>query len=183
VGPPEKVGGTILNKVFSRDVEDEVYSTFYFADGSSGQIAANWSDETYRKMSTRVTLWGTNGRMSVERQEIQTYVRETTGIDPSLNKGWNLRYTTDLTEEVAYYLRGEEYSAQIDHFVRCILDRSGDNVSSFASAVQADKVVAMMLEDAMDGRIKSRTRAAAPDIVEEPVVRRRFFRSLRDPLR
>jgi len=169
--------------VFSRDVEDEVYSTFYFPDGSSGQIAANWSDETYRKMSTRLTLWGTNGRMTVERQEIQTYVRDTTALDPSLNKGWNLRYTTELTEEVSYYLRGEEYSAQIDHFVRCIVDRRSDNVSSFASAVEADKVVAMMLEDATEGRIKSRSRAAAPDIVAEPAAKGRFFRSLRDSLR
>ena len=28
--------------------------------------------------------------------------------------GWNVRYTTELTEPVGFYLRGEEYSAQID---------------------------------------------------------------------
>ena len=31
-------------------------------------------------------------------------------------KGWTIRYTTDLTDEVWFYLRGEEYSAQIDYF-------------------------------------------------------------------
>jgi hypothetical protein len=29
-----------------------------------------------------------------------------------------VRYTTELTDEVWFYLRGEEYSAQIDYFVR-----------------------------------------------------------------
>ena len=28
--------------------------------------------------------------------------------------GWNVRYTTELTEPVGFYLRGEEYSAQLE---------------------------------------------------------------------
>src|SRR4029079_5575045 len=39
---PSGVGGTVLNKSFSRDVDDEVYSTLYFPDGSTGQLATNW---------------------------------------------------------------------------------------------------------------------------------------------
>jgi hypothetical protein len=37
-----------------------------------------------------------------------------------MKAGWNVRYTTDLTEAVWFYLRGEEYSAQIDYFVQSI---------------------------------------------------------------
>ena len=48
------------------------------------------------------------------------YIRETQNIPSGYQQGWNVRYTTDLTDAVWFYLRGEEYSAQLDHFVRCI---------------------------------------------------------------
>ena len=51
----------MLNSVFSRDVEDEVYCTLNYLDGATGQLCVNWSDESLRKMSTKVTVWGTNG--------------------------------------------------------------------------------------------------------------------------
>ena len=45
---------------------------------------------------------------------------------PGVDKGWTVRYTTDLTEEVWFYLRGEEYSAQIDYFVQSVTQRRLD---------------------------------------------------------
>lgn len=153
VGRPEAVGGTVLNKVFSRDVEDEVYSTFFYSDGKTGQIAANWSDESYRKMSTKISLWGSNGKIAADRQEVQIYLRDGANELLNLNKGWNTRYTTELTEEVWYYLRGEEYSAQIDHFIQSINSGRCDTRSTFRSALEADLVAAMMREDAKSSHI------------------------------
>jgi scyllo-inositol 2-dehydrogenase (NADP+) len=152
VGRPHSVGGTVINKVFSRDVDDEVYSTLYFPEGMTGQIAANWSDESFRRMFTQVTVWGTNGRLVVDRQEIKTFIREANELAP---KGWNVRNTTDLPIDVWYYLRGEEYSAQIDYFVQCVKEGRKDNISSFASAVETDLVVSMMLQDANAPRHKA----------------------------
>jgi len=140
-----------LNKIFSRDVEDEVYANFQFANGTTGQLAANWSDESYRKMSTKLTIWGSNGRINVDRQEVQTFIRDPAGLSVPLNQGWNISYTTDLSEPVWFYLRGEEYSEQIDHFVKCIADSSVKNTSPFSSAIETDEVVAMMLRDAAEG--------------------------------
>jgi len=65
----------VINKVFSSDVDDEIYSTFQFGKNLFGQLATNWSDESYRKMSVKVSIWGTNGRINVDRQEVQAYVR------------------------------------------------------------------------------------------------------------
>jgi len=148
VGPPDAVGGTVLNKVFSRDVEDEVYSTFFYADGKTGQIASNWSDESNRKMSTTLTIWGTNGKIAADRQALQVYLRDGPNEALKLNKGWNTRYTTELTEEVWYYLRGEEYSSQIDHFVECVKAGRCDTRSTFRSAAATDRVAAMLIKDA-----------------------------------
>jgi scyllo-inositol 2-dehydrogenase (NADP+) len=147
VGRPDAVSGTVLNKIFSRDVDDEVYATLHFADGMTGMIAANWSDDSLRRMSTQVTLWGTNGRMIVDRQEVKTFIRGEASAGVA-EEGWDIRHTTDFHRDVWYYLRGEEYSAQLDYFLRCIAEGRRENISSFASAVQTDCVVSTMLLDA-----------------------------------
>ena len=73
---PSAVSGVVRNSVFSRDVDDEIYSTLHFAGGASGQLSVNWSDESFRKMSTKISVWGTNGRITADRQECQLYLRE-----------------------------------------------------------------------------------------------------------
>jgi predicted dehydrogenase len=151
VGVPQRARGVVLGRVFSQNVDDEVYATLDFAGGISGQLAVNWSDESFRKMSTAVTVWGTNGRVTADRQECQVYLRKTHLELPGVKKGWTVRYTTDLTKPCWYYLRGEEYSAQIDYFVRAILDGNCDNINSFASAHMTDRV-AQMIVQANDGR-------------------------------
>jgi predicted dehydrogenase len=143
-GVPAAVSGVVVNRLFSRDVEDEIYCTMRFASGASGQLAVNWSDESYRKMSTRLTVWGKNGRLNADRQECQVFLREPHAARPDLPRGWSVRYTTELTDEVWYYLRGEEYSAQIDHFVQRVAARRTEGVNSFASALATDRVVAMI---------------------------------------
>lgn len=152
VGAPAAVSGTSLAKVFSRDVEDEVYATLHFPDGASGQLAVNWSDPSYRRMTTRISVWGTNGRINADRQECQVYLRERVDALPDLGTGWTVRYTTELTEPVWFYLRGEEYSAQIDQFIHGVKHRQTENVNSFASALAADRVVQMLLRDAQGPR-------------------------------
>lgn len=148
-GAPKAVAGTVLNKIFSKETDDEVFGTLLFEGGKSAQISVNWCDESYRKMSTKVTIWGTAGRITADRQECQVYLRDTASLPAGFRYGWNSRYTTDLTEPVWFYLRGEEYSAQLDYFVTCIEEkRAHDNVNSFANALVTDQVISMMIADA-----------------------------------
>lgn len=144
-GVPSSVGGVAKGGVFSRNVEDEVYCTLHYADGATGQLSVNWSDDSFRKMSTRISVWGTGGRVTADRQECQLYLREPHEALPGSRAGWTVKYTTDLTREVWYYLRGEEYSAQIDYFVKAIQAKRTDNVNSFRSALQTDRLVGMIL--------------------------------------
>jgi predicted dehydrogenase len=151
-GAPEGVGGSVLNKIFSQDTDDEVFGTLYYKDGKSAQISVNWSDESYRKMSTKITIWGTNGRIYADRQECQVYLRDDDAAPAGYQKGWNVRYITDMTEPVWFYLRGEEYSAQLDYFVRCIEENNAkNNVNSFEEAMMTDRVISMMIADAEKG--------------------------------
>lgn len=173
LGEPQRVGGTILNKIFSKDTDDEVSSTLYYKGGKSAQISVNWSDESYRKMTTKMTIWGTNGRIYADRQECQVYLRDTAHITPGYQRGWNVRYTTVLTEPVWFYLRGEEYSAQLDYFIRCIEEkRANDNVNSFESALITDNVIAMMIADA-EGQPQLKSQPSLPETLKKK--KRSFF--------
>ena len=86
-GAPSGVGGTVLGQVFSRQTEDEVFSTLYYPSGSTAQLSVNWSDESQRKMTTKLTFWGTNGRIYVDRQECQVYLRDTATIPEGYQAG------------------------------------------------------------------------------------------------
>ena len=44
--------------------------------GRARNISVNWSDESHRKMTTRITVWGTAGRIFADRQEIQVFLRD-----------------------------------------------------------------------------------------------------------
>jgi predicted dehydrogenase len=139
-GPPDKVRGARMQSVFSKDVEDAVYAIFSYANGMSGVLETSWSDETFRKMSTTITASGTKGKLVVDRQELKLYLRSGCRFD-GYEEGWTTRYITDLQKPVDFYLRGEEYSAQIDAFVRAIETGDLAHENSFASACETDRVL------------------------------------------
>lgn len=147
-GIPDKVSGSVMTSLFSRETDDEVYCTLSFPNGPSAQLSVNWSDESVRKMTVRLNIWGTAGRIIVDRQECQTYIRRGGQLPSGYTYGWNSRYTTDLTKPVWYYVRGEEYSAQLDYFIQGIESGRPDNVNSFDSAAITDKVLSMIRQDA-----------------------------------
>jgi predicted dehydrogenase len=161
VGEPVGVGGTVLPRVFSSETDDSAFSTLYFEGGRTGQISVNWSDESYRKMTTRVNIWGTAGRIFVDRQECQAYLRDESLAPTGYEAGWNVRFTTDLTEPVWFYLRGEEYSAQVDAFAKRVGAGDVDGLNSFASAAATDRAIAMMSADAERGPSTSREAVGA----------------------
>jgi predicted dehydrogenase len=174
-GAPVGVGGTILGSIFSENTEDEVFSTLYYPGGVSAQLSVNWSDESYRKMTTRISITGTAGRITADRQEIQVYLRDTAPDIDGYSPGWNVRYTTELTENVWFYLRGEEYSAQLAHFVRSIESSDLDSTNNFASAAITDRVLELLTVDAAAGpaTIDAESVAVAPPQPKRSLLRRR----------
>jgi predicted dehydrogenase len=149
MGPPEAVACAHLRSIFSKDVEDAVYAQFRYPGGGSGQLETNWSDDTHRKMSTTVVVHGTAGKIVVDRQELRVHLRSNF---ETYRAGWTIRYITELQPPVAFYLRGEEYSAQIDAFVDAAERGSCEHENSFASASQTDRVIELVQEAARGGR-------------------------------
>jgi predicted dehydrogenase len=142
-GPPEAVLGAHLTRVHSRDVEDAVAATFRWPGGASGQLEANWSDESQRKMTTTVAAYGTRGKIVADRQELRVWLREAAPRE-GYGPGWTCRSITELQPATAFYLRGEEYSAQLDAFVDAVERGDVDHENSFASAWETDRVIELV---------------------------------------
>ena len=63
-------------------------------------------------------------------------------------KGWNTRYITDFGKSVRFYVRGNEFTRQLDYFVDCIEQERTENISSFAEALKTDMVMDKIRKDA-----------------------------------
>lgn len=150
VGPPAHVLSAQLQSVFSEGIEDAVYAQFAYSGGASGQLETNWSDDTYRKMTTTLVVNGKRGKVVVDRQELRVHLRPGAEFE-GYREGWTTRYITDLQPPVAYYLRGEEYSAQIDAFVEAVESGQADNENSFASAYETDRVIDQVMRAGRGG--------------------------------
>lgn len=154
-GRPTSVAGTVLNRVFSRETDDEVAGTVNFPGDVNAQVSVNWCDESQRKMTTKITIWGTQGRIFADRQEVQVFLREGATAPEGYVTGWNVRYTTELTDPVWFYVRGEEYSAQLDEFVRRVQEGRTEGENSFATATVTDELIATMITDATTGAVST----------------------------
>jgi len=146
IGRPFKVDGTQLKKIFSESVDDAVYSMLILENGLSGVLMVNWCDDTYRKMSTSLTVQGKKGKIICDATEIKIHLNESNARE-KLEKGWTIKYITDLAIPVGFNLRGEEYSAQIDHFIQCVLDKKQTEINSFEQALYTDKVIELIIAD------------------------------------
>jgi predicted dehydrogenase len=143
ISPIETCKGAILKSIYSKSVDDSVYALVGTKAGSSGVISVNWSDDTYRKMSTSITIIGTEGKIESDANELKVYFKSDK-FPKGYSKGWNVKYVTDLTDEVNFYLRGEEYSAQIDYFVDSVQGKNKSDVNTFESAWKTDKSISII---------------------------------------
>jgi predicted dehydrogenase len=146
LGKPVKVSGTQMKYIFSKDVEDAVYSNLTLESGLSGQLSVNWSDETHRKMNTQITVLGKKGKIIADVSELKIYLNED-NESIGLTRGWTIKDITSLVQNVNFYLRGEEYSSQIDYFIECIKNNQLNNKSSFETATQTDEVISLLFND------------------------------------
>jgi predicted dehydrogenase len=93
-------------------------------------------------MSTSVTINGKKGKIISDANELKVYFKDE--APEGYSKGWNVKYVTDLTDSVAFYLRGEEYSAQMDHFIRAVQGKAKNDLNSFESAWHTDNAIKLI---------------------------------------
>lgn len=147
IGRPEKIFGTISKSIYSKGVEDAIYSLIKLKSGLTGTLLVNWSDETYRKMSTSLTIHGKKGKIICDATEIKIYLKEPVASE-KLEKGWTIKYITEFAIPVNFYLRGEEYSAQIDYYINCLKNNMQSQYNTFEQAQYTDMVIELIADNA-----------------------------------
>ena len=167
--------GAQLTQQWSTDVDDAVLANLSFADGVTGQVSVNWSDETARKMTTRLTLWFDHGKVVVDRQEIQVFAGSGATPAPGYRRGWTIRYITELTDHPAFYLRGEEYSAQMEGFASAMADPAAPYPNDFASGAATDATLSLIRSSAAEAPSVLRAEPVAMAPVQRPAMRLNLF--------
>jgi predicted dehydrogenase len=147
LGVPDKVTGSVLQSIYSSDVEDAVSSTFLYSNGMSGTVLANWCDESFRKPTNRIEIFGKKGKIIADQYSYKIFLKED-HQEKGLVKGWNTRYITDVAKSVRFDVRGRVYTRQLDYFIDCIEQGRTDNISSFAEAIKTDIIMDEIRKDA-----------------------------------
>jgi predicted dehydrogenase len=147
IGRPVKINGTLRKSIYSKGVDDAVFTLMTLENKTSGVLQVNWSDVTFRKMSTSITLIGKKGKIICDATELRLFLNEPNNKE-GLAKGWNVRDITSCALPVNFHLRGEEYSAQIDYFINNVLTRQNGIYNTFEQGQYTDKVIEMIIENA-----------------------------------
>lgn len=142
-GAPEDCLGASLTRHYSAEVEDQTHALLQFSGGVVGQVSVDWSDPSVRKMTTKLSVWGEAGKLYVDRTELQLFLTSKATPPAGYRDGWTVRHITDLTPPVSFYLRGEEYSAQLEAFGAAIA-RNEAQRNDFASAADTDLTMEMI---------------------------------------
>ncbi len=153
IGKPDKIVGTSLNKIYSKNVEDAISSTFLYKDGKSGIIDINWSDTSYRKPASKVEVFGTGGKLIVNEHGIKIFLNKANEKE-KLQKGWNTLYITDVFNNVPFYVRGNEFTRQLYDFTDTILGKKERSLCTFHDGVDTLEVIEDLFNDyEQNGRI------------------------------
>jgi predicted dehydrogenase len=146
LGKPDKVIGSSLNYIYSKNVEDAASATFLYANGMSGTLYINWSDPSYRKPVNKIELFGDGGRILADQYSLKIFLNDA-NKQYNLRRGWNTLHITDFFIPVPFYVRGNEFTRQLYHFVDCILDKDISNHCTFNDGVQVMEII----EDIFNG--------------------------------
>ncbi len=147
-GKPVQVKGSVLQSIYSSQVEDLVFSTFIYENGFSGTVMSNWSDESYRKPTNIFTIFGTKGKIIADKHAYKIYLREDIPNDYGFHQGWNTRHITDFAKPVRFYVRGNEFTRQLDYFVECVENGRQNNICNFYDGFVTDTVIEEISKDA-----------------------------------
>ena len=148
-GAPQRVGGTSLSKVYSRQVEDIVSTSLFYDAGEraglTGTMYVNWSDASFRKPTNKFEVFGAEGKLLVDQHGMKVHLKQASEKH-GLKEGWNQLYITDVHSSVPFYVRGIEYTAQLYDFIASV--REGKPVRcTFADAAANLRVIEQIFAD------------------------------------
>lgn len=135
-----------MNQIYSKHVEDIASATMLYKNGISGTLYINWSDTSYRKPTNKMEIFGLGGRILADQHSLKIFLNQP-NEQFNMRQGWNTLYITDIFKPVPFYVRGNEFTRQLYHFVDCIQGKSAINQCTFADGVATLKVIENIFND------------------------------------
>ena len=147
------VGGTVLQAdLLARDRRRGLQHALLRRRHERASSRSTGPTSRYRKMTTQITLWGTDGRIFADRQEFQVYLRDARR-GPGRLRARLERPLHDRAHRAGRVLPARRGVQRPDRALRRA--RAGraasTGVNDFASAAATDRVIAMMIADAGQG--------------------------------
>lgn len=133
-----------LESVFSTVVDDRVTAEFEHINGLTGSISVDWSDATVRKATNSITVKGEFGELTANKQEIKLNLNKD-NKDLNFSSGEHEIYVTDLDTDVGFYLRGEDFSLQMQAFSDTLNGIDTPVQSLIDSAIVTDRIISEIL--------------------------------------
>jgi predicted dehydrogenase len=152
IGPPDDIIGTMFQSIHSTNVEDSISSTFVYINNIYGILLANWSDPSYRKPAYRMEILGRKGKVIANLHAYKIFLQEESKNN-GFTKGWNRRYITDYVDPVRFYVRGFEFTRQLDYFIDCIINKKPCQVCSFEDGLKTDMIIERIVESSNGRRL------------------------------
>jgi len=146
IGKPDRITGSSLNTIFSLEIEDAVSSNFIYSNGVSGTLYVNWSDESYRKPTNKIEIFGKSGKILADQHSMKIFLKDA-NESQKLRQGWNTLYITDIFKPVPFYVRGNEFTSQLYSFIESIEAKQEKSLCSFSEGSKTLDVIERIFED------------------------------------
>jgi scyllo-inositol 2-dehydrogenase (NADP+) len=150
IGVPDMVSESVLSKILSKNVDDVVSSTFVYNNGVKGTLYVNWCDPAYRKPTNKLEISGTDGQLFVDQHGLKIFLKRANEMY-NLKEGWNTIFITDAFSNVPFYVRGNEFTRQLYHFIESLNGNDTKKVCTFRDAAETQKVLNMIRKDSKKG--------------------------------
>lgn len=139
-GKPQKVLGSMTNKVYSEAVEDITDAELIYDGGITANIHVNWSDYTYRKPMLKLDIHGTKGKIQADLYGYKLFLREE-NKEAGLPEGWTSVPMNMIPDPCPFYVRGTSFTNQLYAFADAVLAAKSTTGCSFRSATDTQEVI------------------------------------------
>ncbi len=139
-GRPEKVVGSMTNKVYSEAVEDITDVELLYDGNISAHVHVNWSDYTYRKPMMKLDFHGTTGKIQADLYGYKVFMREE-NKSLGLPEGWTSVPMNMIPDPCPFYVRGAAFTNQLYAFADAVKESGASKGCSFRSAADTQQVI------------------------------------------
>jgi len=147
LGKPKKVFGSLLNNMFSENVEDIMSTNLLFENNVSCSVLVNWSDVTYRKPMMKLEFFGDKGKIIADFYGMKIFLSEASE-KYNLIEGWNTIPMNIIEDPVPFYVRGNGYTHQLYDFADEILGKKEGSICTFRDAADTQDVIHQIFNNA-----------------------------------